>query len=59
MQVDHSLRRQYEGSGIGLSLVKGLVELHHGVMWVTSKYGEGSTFCFTLPLKKEVFEKHS
>ncbi|MBM4136753.1 MAG: hypothetical protein FJ241_07975 [Nitrospira sp.] len=57
-QVDVSTVRQYEGAGLGLSITSGLVALHKGVIWVTSKYGEGSKFCFTLPLKKEVFEKH-
>jgi len=31
--------------------------LHKGMIWVTTKYGEGSRFCFTLPLKKEMLEK--
>lgn len=58
VQVDFTLARQYEGTGLGLSTAKGLVKLHKGMIWVTSKYGEGSKFCFNLPLKKEVFEKH-
>jgi signal transduction histidine kinase len=57
VQVDFTLVRRYEGTGLGLSIVKGLVTLHKGAIWVTSKYGEGSRFCFTLPLKKEVLEK--
>ncbi|MDH5203904.1 MAG: ATP-binding protein [Nitrospirota bacterium] len=56
-QVDFSYIRQYEGAGLGLSIARGLVALHKGVIWATSKYGEGSKFCFTIPLKKEVFEK--
>jgi len=56
-QVDISTIRQYEGTGLGLSTARGLVALHKGVMWVKSKYGEGSRFCFTLPLKKDVLEK--
>jgi signal transduction histidine kinase len=54
-QADPHENRQYEGTGIGLSLVKGLVELHGGSVKVTSKYGEGSTFCFTLPIRKDFF----
>jgi signal transduction histidine kinase len=50
VQLDFALMRQYEGTGLGLSIAKGLVELHKGNIWVTSKYGEGSRFCFTLPL---------
>jgi signal transduction histidine kinase/DNA-binding response OmpR family regulator len=56
-QVDVSIIRQYEGTGLGLSIARGLVALHKGLIWVTSKYGEGSKFCFTLPLKKEILEK--
>jgi signal transduction histidine kinase len=59
VQIDFTLIRQYEGTGLGLSLAKGLVDLHKGSIWVNSKYGEGSTFCFTLPLKKEILEKAS
>ncbi len=57
VQVDLTTIRQYEGTGLGLSITRGLVSLHKGVIWVTSKYGEGSKFYFTLPLKKEILEK--
>ncbi len=56
-QLDISTIRQYEGTGLGLSIARGLVVLHNGVIWATSKYGEGSKFCFTLPMKKEMLEK--
>jgi signal transduction histidine kinase/CheY-like chemotaxis protein len=59
VQVDLTTVRQYEGTGLGLSIARGLVALHKGMIWVTSTYGEGSRFCFTLPLHKEILERPS
>ena len=50
-QVDKSFTRNYEGSGIGLSLVKSLLEMHGGVISVESKYGAGTKFIIKLPVK--------
>jgi signal transduction histidine kinase len=57
VQVDFTLVRSYGGTGLGLSLASGLVKLHRGTIRVASIFGKGSTFCFTLPLTKELFEK--
>ena len=50
IQVDKSISRNHEGSGIGLSLVKALVIMHNGIISVNSKIGEGSEFILEIPV---------
>lgn len=52
MQVDKTLKRNHEGTGIGLSLVKSFVELHRGNIKVSSKVNEGSEFTIILPVNE-------
>ena len=49
-RADKSRSRASGGSGIGLAIVKQLVEVHRGKVWVESQPGQGTTFGFTLPL---------
>jgi hypothetical protein len=49
VQVDSALNRQYEGTGLGLALVKQIVELHGGQVMVESEVGKGSRFTVALP----------
>lgn len=50
-QVDKTLSRNREGSGIGLALVKSIVDMHNGNIKVKSEYGKGSEFIIELPVK--------
>ena len=49
IQVDSALNRQYNGTGLGLALVRKLVELHGGTVELTSEVGVGSCFAIKLP----------
>jgi signal transduction histidine kinase/CheY-like chemotaxis protein len=53
MQLDSSLSRHYEGTGLGLTMVKRLAELHGGSLGVSSRSGHGSTFFVWLPWIEE------
>jgi PAS domain S-box-containing protein len=48
-RVDSSLRRETQGTGLGLYLVKAIVEAHGGRVWMESVPGRGSIFMFSLP----------
>ncbi|OLP15868.1 hypothetical protein BST81_23880 [Leptolyngbya sp. 'hensonii'] len=49
MQIDSSLNRQYSGTGLGLSLVRRIAELHGGAVTVRSELGQGSCFTVRIP----------
>nr|WP_324610619.1 HAMP domain-containing sensor histidine kinase [Xaviernesmea oryzae] len=50
MQIESAYARNYEGTGLGLALVKGLVALHGGSLLVESRLGEGTVMTVSLPI---------
>ena len=54
MQVDTSLARRFEGTGLGLTLTKRLVELHGGELELRSTLGLGTTVTIRLPEERRV-----
>lgn len=57
VQLDRRLSRSHEGSGLGLTLVSRLVDLHGGRVTVESVLGQGSRFTITLPWRRQVAEQ--
>lgn len=53
-QAEPSLTRKYQGMGVGLSITKGMVEIHHGRIWVESVVDKGSNFTVVLPSAPDV-----
>jgi cell cycle sensor histidine kinase DivJ len=54
-QIQNDYTRRFEGTGLGLSLVKGLVALHDGAMSIESAPGEGTTVTISLPIEGPAF----
>ena len=55
-QVDSSPTRAHGGAGLGLSIVRNLVEAHGGEVWIESEPGRGTAVCFTLPVASATAE---
>jgi hypothetical protein len=57
VQLDGSPTRKYGGSGLGLALVKKLVEIHKGNIWLESEPKKGSTFHLIIPAQNEIINR--
>lgn len=56
-QIDKSSQKRYSGSGLGLAVVKELIELHNGTVSVQSSYKSGSTFSVFIPFGDNIWEE--
>jgi signal transduction histidine kinase/DNA-binding response OmpR family regulator len=53
-ELFYKLDKKSEGSGAGLAIVKRILEVHGGLVWIESEEGEGCKICFTLPLARKI-----
>lgn len=58
VQENSASNRGYEGSGLGLPIAKGFVELLGGKIWLDSEIGKGSTFYFSIPIDNQFVGNH-
>jgi len=56
---DNPAVREQPGTGLGLTITRGLIEQHGGKVWVESAPGEGATFHFTIPVAVEGAEERA
>lgn len=52
-RVENEMNQSIKGTGLGLALVRNIINVHQGKIWVTSKLNAGTTFHFTLPLEPQ------
>ncbi len=56
-QLNYDPERKSKGTGLGLAVSKGIIEGHKGKIWAESEFGKGSSFIFTIPIKKKGLNK--
>jgi len=55
-RAENEINQTVKGTGLGLVLAKDIVHAHHGKIWVNSQLGKGTSFFFTLPIDKGIFD---
>jgi signal transduction histidine kinase len=57
-QLDTGLTRKHGGTGLGLTICKGIIEAHGGKIWIDKEYTNGTSVKFTLPVRRDTTKEN-